>query len=323
MVSSLIISSIMLLTILFLLLPYYHQQSKLKKVILLMVAPIFFSGITIIFNISVMTDILENFGLFFMFGLVEAISVGLIVFIIEFIRESTIIKEEYFESDKLRVVSELAASVSHEVKNPLTVTRGFIQLLHDPKLDANKKAEFLQLSLQELDRAQEIITDYLNLAKPSSIVEGQTHNLNLEIEYIAKVMKPLALLQGVEIVTIAKNECFISGDCQKLRQCLINIVKNGIEAMVNGGVLTIQLFLTTDEIVISIHDTGVGMSKKQIESLGTAFQTTKEHGTGLGLMVVNNIVRIMGGSIEIESIEGKGTIFKLFFPQARQHKDKK
>lgn len=314
-VSNLVISGLMLITIVYFLLPKFHLFSKKKKIFYLMIVLFFYSCLTIVVNVGLIKEVIANLGLFVMFGIVQAISIGMIVLISEYIRESTIIKAEYIEAEKLRVVSQLAASVSHEVRNPLTVTRGFIQLLDDPKLDQKKKVEFLNLSLQELDRAQEIITQYLTLAKPINRDHDALLHLSEEIDYITRVMNPFALLHDVEIIYQVHAECQIVGDLQKLRQCLMNLVKNAIEAMENGGKVTLTVDYHEEQVVISIRDTGVGMSKEQISLLGGAYQSTKDTGTGLGLMVVFNSIRAMGGKIEVESSEGVGTVFSLTFPK--------
>jgi two-component system, sporulation sensor kinase B len=313
LLNSMVIQFLMLLTIVYILIPKYAGLSKLKKMTYLMSTLVFFSCLSLGLNIQMIEGIKDQFGLFLLFGVIEVISLGIIIFISEYIRESTIIEKEYFEVEKLRVVSELAASVSHEVKNPLTVTRGFIQLLIDPNLDQKKRTEFLQLSLQELDRAQEIITSYLTLANPTGQVNDPIINLTKEIDYITKVMTHLASTRNVEISMQVVDDCYIVGDQQKLRQCLINIIKNAIEAIEQGGTITIVVDSQEDEVIVSISDTGIGMSKEQIASLGLAYQSTKESGTGLGLLVVHNIIRAMQGKIKIDSKVGKGTTFSLTF----------
>jgi two-component system, sporulation sensor kinase B len=311
--NSIVIQFLMLLTIVYILIPKYTRLSKLKKMMYLMSTLVIFSCLSLALNVQVVEAIKDHLAMFFWFSLIEVISLAIIIFISEYIRESTIIEKGYFEAEKLRVVSELAASVSHEVKNPLTVTRGFIQLLNDPNLDKKKRAEFLQLSLQELDRAQEIITSYLTLANPTGHVSEPIINLTKEIDYITKVMNHLASTRNVEINIQVIDDCYIVGDQQKLRQCLINIIKNAIEAIEQGGTVTIVVESQEGEVIVSISDTGIGMSKEQIASFGLAYQSTKDSGTGLGLLVVHNIIRAMQGKIEIDSEVGKGTTFNITF----------
>ncbi|MGC5324191.1 ATP-binding protein [Brevibacillus sp. SYSU BS000544] len=245
--------------------------------------------------------------------LMKVIIALLVTFMVERIRENTVLREMINRAEKLRVVSEMAASVSHEIRNPLTVTRGFIQLLLKADLPKGKRDEFLQLSLEELDRAGSIITDYLTLAKPqlSSIV---TLNVSDEIKYVLDVMAPYATMHNVELHKELNELCIISGDRQKLHQCLINLVKNGIEAMPDGGTLSICNSFHNQMAVIEITDSGTGMTAEQIARLGTPYYSTKDKGTGLGTMVAFSIVHAFNGKVSINSVYGKGTKFTLSFP---------
>ncbi|RXI98693.1 sensor histidine kinase [Anaerobacillus alkaliphilus] len=249
--------------------------------------------------------------------LVLILSLILILYIIEYLLQNFRFKEELNEAEKLRVVSQLAASVSHEVRNPLTVTRGFLQLLKDENIDTQKRRDYLNLSLQELDRAQTIITDYLTYARPSEEINFIKLELWDEIEYVVKVMRPYALMFGVDIDSSDVKAGTIIGDTQKFRQCLINLTKNGIEAMPNGGKLSISANSSNKEVQILIKDTGIGMSQDQIEMVGVPYQSTKKTGTGLGTMVAINIIKSMNGTIEVTSMIGSGTNITLTFPNAK------
>ncbi|WNF36170.1 ATP-binding protein [Bacillaceae bacterium IKA-2] len=251
------------------------------------------------------------------YSMILIIAAAIIVFIIEFVLQNKRIEEEIIKTQKLRVVSELAASVSHEVRNPLTVTRGFIQLLYDFNIDKQKRVEFLNLSLQELDRAQAIISEYLMFAKPPEKINFTLLNLKDELSYIIQVMTPLAEIEKITLIDEGIEELFISGDKIKLRQCLINIMKNSIEATVNGGEIAIFTHSNEDKVTISIKDSGVGMSAKQLTKLGSPYFSTKEKGTGLGTTVIFTVVKAMDGRVKVESEEGKGTTFTLIFPSGQ------
>lgn len=316
LLTSFLINLTMLITILWLINSIYDNLSKIKKVIVTMILIVLFTVLKVVFFFDLFIDevLLNNYQLFLLFGLTKAFSVGILVYISEYIKEITIIQKEYQETDKLKVVSELAASVSHEVRNPLTVTRGFIQLLYDPNIDNEKKELYLNLSLQELDRAQSIISDYLTFAKPLEFSNFKMLNLSKEIEYLFQVISPLAQNQGVVVKKEGAADCCIIGDKHKFRQCLINVMKNGIEAMPDGGTLTISVKTTGKEVSISIIDSGVGMSEEQIAKLGSPFNSEKEKGTGLGTMVVYSVVRSMNGTISVTSKVGIGTTFTFVFP---------
>ena len=241
----------------------------------------------------------------------------------EGIRTYAILLQNLIKSEKLQMVSHLAASISHEVRNPLTVTRGFVQLLYED-IPFEKKREYVSIALQELDRATDIISDYLTFAKPT-VEKSEKININEEIQQAINVICPLSTMNGVEIeqaiYDLEQNQFLTIGERKKFQQCLINIMKNGIESMNSkGGKLQIHLSGFQDKVKIMISDQGVGMSQEQMNRLGQPYFTTKEKGTGLGMMVSYSIIRGMNGAIHVSSEIGKGTCFKLILPALQQHK---
>jgi two-component system sporulation sensor kinase B len=241
----------------------------------------------------------------------------------EGIRNYSSLLQNLIKAEKLQMVSHLAASISHEVRNPLTVSRGFIQLLSDD-ISPEKRKEYVSFALKELDRATDIINDYLTFAKPA-IEKKEEININEEIQQAVNVISPLATMNGVEIDQIYdpdQNQPITIGERKKFQQCLINIMKNGIESMKSkGGKLQIHLSCFQDTVKIDISDQGVGMSQEQINRLGQPYFTTKEKGTGLGMMVSYSIIKGMNGTIHVSSELGKGTCFGLNLPAFQQQKD--
>ncbi|WP_239615582.1 sensor histidine kinase [Cohnella mopanensis] len=214
-------------------------------------------------------------------------------------------------TEKMKIISDLAASVAHEVRNPLQVTRGFLQLLAE-KTDEKSKSYF-ELAVNELDRASDIITDFLTFAKPE-IEKINLLNLSQELKSIGAIMMPLAAMNGGVLVCIAEGDLYIYGNSSKLKQALINIVKNSIEAIGNGGVIKIEVVAEVDEAVVRLSDNGQGMEQEEVAKLGEPFFSTKTKGTGLGLMVTFRIIEVMKGTITIHSTKGKGTEFVIRFP---------
>lgn len=244
-------------------------------------------------------------------GLLYVLAMVGIVHLVEFIRESAIIRNQIERSEKLNMISELAASVAHEVRNPLTVVRGFVQLLRE---DTNpKNNEYIKLVLNELDRAESIISDYLNLAKPQEEVSVRL-DMTQTVREVAALMSSFAVMNGVEIDTRGQGELFVNGNAVKMKQALMNLMKNGIEAMHQGGVLRVRVEQTEAEVVVTICDQGEGMSAKQIERIGLPFASTKDKGTGLGLMVTCRIIEAMNGRILFESEPGIGTKVTIRMP---------
>lgn len=222
--------------------------------------------------------------------------------------------ERFIHSERLNVVSELAASVSHEIRNPLTVTSGFLQLLNKSETMTQEEKAYIEISLQELNRAETIVSDYLSLAKPQS--ENMVYsNFQLETEYTKNLIIPYATMHQVDIQYTFNNTLNTTYDKNQIQQCLINLYKNAIEAMKeNGGTLLIDISEKNETIVITIQDTGIGMTKEEISRLGKPYYSTKEEGTGLGMLVVYNTIDKIKGKIEVKSEKGKGTTFLITIP---------
>ncbi|RSD29192.1 ATP-binding protein [Mesobacillus subterraneus] len=257
----------------------------------------------------------SNLSFMLIYGLTLTIGILIVTYYIEIIRQNYFLQNAVIKTDKIEVVSHLAASVSHEVRNPLTVTRGFLQMLKDPSIEEEKRLYYLNTAIDELDRAEMIIKDYLTFAKPHSDIASSIL-VKEEIEKALELILPYANHFSVKIQRDLATGLTITGEVSKFHQCILNIIKNGIEAMPNGG----DLFISTRErengfASIVIKDTGCGMSPAQIDKLGEPYFSTKaEKGTGLGMMVVYKIIHEMGGSVEVMSIPGEGTQFTISLP---------
>ncbi|WP_339809804.1 HAMP domain-containing sensor histidine kinase [Paenibacillus sp. FSL R7-0189] len=240
---------------------------------------------------------------------------SVIMILIEKIISNIKNRERIVQSERLNVVSELAASVSHEIRNPLTVTSGFLQLLNKSKTMTPEEKGFVELSLQELQRAEKIVSDYLSFAKPQS--ENMVYsNMKAESEYTKNIIMPYATMHKVDVQFNFNNFLNKNYDRNQIQQCLINLYKNGIEAMkeTDGGTLFIDIFEKKQNIMISIKDNGVGMTKDEISRLGKPYYSTKAEGTGLGMLMVYSTVDKVKGNIEVDSEKGKGTTFLITIP---------
>ncbi|MBI0575867.1 GHKL domain-containing protein [Neobacillus cucumis] len=244
---------------------------------------------------------------------------GIYVFgyILETVRQQHALLSRIVKMEKMEVVSHLAASISHEVRNPLTTARGFMQLLGEMKDAEQRQKEYISIALQELDRADSIIRDYLTFAKPAP-ENMEEMEIKEEIEKSLQLIEPLASMNGVQLKREI-NSCSIKGNRGLFQQVLINILKNGIEAMPNGGELTITCFQKDSTIHITIKDEGIGMTEEQKNRLGEPYFSLKDgKGTGLGMMVVYRIVETMKGKIRVTSEQGKGTGITLLFPSINE-----
>lgn len=214
-------------------------------------------------------------------------------------------------SDKMEMISSLAASVAHEVRNPLQVTRGFLQLIAARTDDKNK--EYMGIAIEELDRASVIITDFLTFAKPQ-LDDLIDLNVSKEINQIEGIIVPLATLHGGRITLNVPNDLYIKGNSSKLKQVLINIIKNSIEAFQVDGQIQIWAYAKQEKVYIHIKDNGEGIEPAQLIKLGEPYYSTKTKGTGLGLMITFRIIEAMQGNIEFKSQRYTGTEVILSFP---------
>ncbi|MFC0558010.1 sensor histidine kinase [Halalkalibacter alkalisediminis] len=296
--------------------PHFNKLKQLRRKIILAIVTNTIGIIIILVVIHLFKVRLSTFGWFSLtsFYTLQLVVMFFFIYFIEKAKKESIVLSELKELEKLKVVSEIAASISHEVRNPLTVTKGFLQLLQDKTLQDEKKDFYIKLSLDELERAEIIISDYLTFAKPS-LKNIEPLELNTEVHYILKVISPYATMRDVHIEFEQVNDIYIAGERQKLHQCLINIAKNGIEAMPDGGNLTLQISNSNEMATISIIDTGIGMTEEQIRRLGTPYYSTKSTGTGLGTMVTTSIIKAMRGKISVSSKLGIGTTFTITIPQ--------
>ncbi|MFI2858198.1 ATP-binding protein [Paenibacillus sp. JSM ZJ436] len=233
--------------------------------------------------------------------------------VIQYSRELKMFNQELQRSEKMEIISELAASVAHEVRNPLQVTRGFLQLISGKSRPEER--EYLNLALVELDRASGIITDFLTFAKPES---GRTSVLRVldEFTHIEGILTPLAHLHGSKITVDIPTDLWIRGNSSKFKQALINIVKNSIEAIQEEGMIHIQAYRRNQVIYILIRDNGEGMKEEELVRLGEPYFSNKSKGTGLGLMVTFRIIEAMEGQIQYSSKKGVGTEALITLPAA-------
>jgi two-component system sporulation sensor kinase B len=271
------------------------------------------TGVFAFLYLYLTTDARQSYELVLWF-LAQAFAAFLLIFFSEYIRTNLLLHSKIINTEKMDIVSHLAASISHEVRNPLTTVRGFLQLLS--QMDNNDKSkEYIHISIEELDRAEAIISDYLSFAKPS-INKRTTLDLNSEFTRMIDIMKPLANQYNVVIDSKLQKDLFVIGEQQSFQQCFINIIKNSIEAMYEGGgTLSIITSVKSGRIFIKIFDNGIGMTKQQLERIGEPYFSTKgSKGTGLGMMVVFKIVESMCGTININSEIGKGTEIITSFP---------
>jgi two-component system sporulation sensor kinase B len=235
--------------------------------------------------------------------------------LVTYSRDLELYNHKVERTEKLKIISDLAASVAHEVRNPLQVTRGFLQLLSNRS--DNQSQVYFGMAINELDRASSIITDFLTFAKPE--LEHQVVlDLDEEMRKIEVMMTPLTTMQGGALQFNIQEKLYIYGNSSKFKQAFINIIKNSIEAIQVDGLITIRAYSNGSKVVIHIKDSGEGMEGEELAKLGEPYFSTKTKGTGLGLMVTFRIIEVMAGTIEFHSIKGKGTEAIIRFPLVDQ-----
>lgn len=201
--------------------------------------------------------------------------------------ERKVAERELARLERLNMVGEMAAGIAHEVRNPLTTVRGFLQLLTS-KDNTKQYHEFYALMIEELDRANFIISDFLSLAS-DKMSDFKLTNISEMVRSLSPLLAADALNQDKEIVLELEQVPDIWGNKNELRQLLMNIARNGFEAMPGGTTLTIQTLKLGDDILLRVCDQGGGVDPVIFEKMGTPFLTTKEKGTGLGLAICQGI----------------------------------
>lgn len=255
---------------------------------------------------------LHLLGCILLFTAMQAITLWLMTYIYEKIGQFAILKKQISNIENLKVISELASSTSHDIRNPLTVTKGILQLMRYDDYSKEKKAELTQLAIDELAHAETIINDYLAITKAQLDLNSHI-NLSEITQRAVNVIKPYANINNIEIKSSIDRHIFIMGNGSHLYRAIINLAKNGIEAMRERGILSVHLTTVEKEAVLVISDTGIGMTNEEIRRLGTPYYTTKEKGTGIGTMVVFHFIQSMNGKIDVKSQKGKGTQFIIRF----------
>lgn len=224
-------------------------------------------------------------------------------------------QDQLRKSDTLSVVGQLAAGIAHEIRNPMTALKGFIQLLEDTIKEDHSM--YFSVIKNELNRIDSIINEFLVLAKPHQL-KYMDKNIVQILQETIELLRPQAVLHNVQFNIEIKGDIpIIYCEPNQLKKVFINIIKNAIEVMPDGGFISITIRSERGRILISITDEGEGIPPEKLKRIGEPFYTTKEKGTGLGLMVSYQIIEEHQGYIEIESEQGKGTTFHIELPVSK------
>jgi two-component system, sporulation sensor kinase E len=221
-------------------------------------------------------------------------------------------EERLRRTEKLSVVGELSASVAHEIRNPLTSLKGFVQIL---QVEDKKHQFYYQIMLDELNRINHIVSELLLLAKPQEMKFSNADLQKILFDVIS-LLKTEASLHDVDIDFSSNyTELWIECEPNQLKQLFINLIKNSIEASTKGSTVSITLEQRdSEQVLITVQDKGCGISKERLERMGEPFYSSKEKGTGLGLTVSYKIVQSHQGNIRFESEQNLGTTVLIELP---------
>lgn len=225
--------------------------------------------------------------------------------------ELEVLRSEMGNVERLSLVGQMAAGITHEIRNPMAVVRGFLQLMRE-KSPASLH-HYYRIVMDELDRANGIITDFLSLAQNRAVEKEEMH-LHSIIQELSPLLWADANLRGQSIdIRLSDNVSSLHMNSKEMKQLILNLSRNAMEAMNDKGTLTLSTRSSPDYVELEVHDTGPGIPQSEIDRLFEPFYTTKNKGTGLGLALCMSIAERHHGTIIVKSAEGEGTSFIVKF----------
>lgn len=226
----------------------------------------------------------------------------------------TSLEQHVQRNEKLATVGKVAAGVAHEIRNPLTTIKGFLQVLTGQAENGSATVErsYLDVMLGEISRVDRLVSELLLLSRPGHLTKAPV-DLRTVLEEIHIRTRARAMQQGIEIASSLDEVPHVTGDMEMLKQVFLNLIDNALEAMDEGGSLTVRLRAGRDDVIVDVMDTGPGIPYYQTDRIFDAFFTTKESGIGLGLPICQRIVQDHGGEIRVSS-KGFGATFTVTLP---------
>lgn len=221
------------------------------------------------------------------------------------------------EAERFALMGKMAASIAHEVKNPLGSIKGAAQIIGDQSTTEDERAEFASIIHKETDRLDGVIRDFLAYSRPSPVNISDVDICGI-LEAVRKQLRFQAEKQGIKLSLVAEPVAIIKADGDKLHQVFLNIMLNAIQAMPEGGKIEMSCGEVDGRlgrmIKIEIADTGPGIEPPVLDRIFDPFYSTKSQGTGLGLSTARAIIAEHRGNIEVRSRPGEGTVFRVILP---------
>ncbi|KAB7707876.1 two-component sensor histidine kinase [Bacillus aerolatus] len=255
------------------------------------------------------------FPLTLMFGAAIIILLHIVFLLVKYVmlKRQTKLEKMQQEAQKLELIGTLAASTAHEIRNPLTGIKGLVQLLNE-KYDNTEDKLYFAVINKEIERINQIVSEFLILGKPTA-QRVQTVDIREIIFDLNPLIRSEANLYGIEYnLTLPEQEVWVQLNVDQMKQVLLNLTKNAFEAMPKEGQLSVMILKGEEDCHITIADTGSGIKKEDLDLIFKPFFTSKEDGTGLGLVVCKRIIESFGGMIEIESELGFGAVVNITLP---------
>jgi signal transduction histidine kinase len=200
--------------------------------------------------------------------------------------------------------------LTHEVKNPISVVKGYIDMFDVN--DKNKSIRYIGIINQEINRTLNLLSDFMQFSKIN--LEIEEVDVGLLFDDVKQIINPMLNNKNIKCTFKIEDNIFINADYNRLKQVIINLIKNSVEASKTNGIISVTLYKDNDKIYIIVKDNGIGMTKEELNNMFKPFHTTKENGTGLGVCLSKEIIEAHKGKLAYNSIKNKETIAKIVLP---------
>ncbi len=227
------------------------------------------------------------------------------------------IEEQLRRADRLSALGELSAGMAHEIRNPLGSIKGTAEILRDGVAPDDPKQEFAEILIKEVDRLNRVLEDFLHFARPEPVEQG-CFVLQGVISDLLDLTRQQAARNNIVVEVDLGDDIEIPGNGEQIKQALLNLVLNALQAMPNGGALKVSLRTTPHEVQVLVKDSGPGIAPEDRERIFNPFVTTRSSGTGLGLAITQRIIQGHGGRIILDSSSGQGACFTVCLPRPQK-----